>query len=404
MVKRKHKGFYPFPAPEGDVKRNIAIIYATSALMWGRFFVPVLALFYVASQVTLPQFGIIMAVFALTTLILEIPSGIAADLLGKRRTLIIARACYLAEVILLAFTNGFWPLLIAKVISGVGVSMSSGTNSALLYDTLRRSFKEHKHLEIKGTQETITYVSQAVFFITGAWLFTLSPKLPAKLSLIPLGLGLLLTFFLKEPYKPNRHLVFATFGRHLGESVSYLKRHRYVRYLVFYAMPLTAAITILLSLSSAYFKEISIPVWFIGIVAFAMSLATAYAASRAHKLEKQLGERLSLRIIPVALIIATLLLALTLPYVGVIFYILLVLTQGFLIVIIDNYVNKHIETSHRTTMLSIKNLFASLAVVLLFPLIGRLTGVSMGVAYAILAAVVAAYMAGFFVLFTRRSY
>ena len=50
--------------------------------MWGRFFIPVLALFYVASQVTLPEFGVIMAAFALVILLLEIPTGIVADFLG----------------------------------------------------------------------------------------------------------------------------------------------------------------------------------------------------------------------------------------------------------------------------------------------------------------------------------
>ena len=59
--------------------------------MWGRFFIPVLALFYIASQVSLEQFTIIMAVFAFSTLILEIPTGVIADLLGKRKTLLISR-------------------------------------------------------------------------------------------------------------------------------------------------------------------------------------------------------------------------------------------------------------------------------------------------------------------------
>ena len=68
--------------------------------MWARFFVPILALFYIASQVTIEQFAIIMAVFSFTTLVLEIPAGVMADLLGKKRTLLISRFMCIVEICL----------------------------------------------------------------------------------------------------------------------------------------------------------------------------------------------------------------------------------------------------------------------------------------------------------------
>ena len=75
-------------------ERNIKLNYIIGSLMWGRFFIPILALFYIASQVTLEQFTIIMAVFAFSTFVLEIPTGVIADLLGKKKALLISRAMY----------------------------------------------------------------------------------------------------------------------------------------------------------------------------------------------------------------------------------------------------------------------------------------------------------------------
>ena len=69
-------------------ERNIVLNYIIGCLMWGRFFIPVLALFYIASQVSLAQFTVIMAIFSFTTLVLEIPTGVVADLLGKKKTLL----------------------------------------------------------------------------------------------------------------------------------------------------------------------------------------------------------------------------------------------------------------------------------------------------------------------------
>ena len=387
------------------MRRNLRIIYATSALVWARFFLPVLALFYIASQVPFEQFSIIMAVFAGVTLLLEIPSGLITDLIGKRKALIISRSCYLLEVALLAFTNGFWPFLIAKVISAVGVSLTSGTSSAMLYDTLRRSFKEHRHKEIKGLTTTISNISMGVTFILGAYLFSIDPKLPALLSLPFLALALVLTFFLKEPYKPNKHLALNSLGKHLSQGLRYFSRHKYVKYLVFYALPFTAAVEVLLASSSAYYKAVGIPVSLIGLVAFAVVMVRAGSSRYAHKLEGKLGEHNSLLLTAGAFNVIMLLLALILPYVSIAFYLTLGLVDGFFLVILDNYLNKHIETSHRATMLSINNLFANLGVVILFPLIGAVKGAhGFGPAYAVLAGVVALYMVLFWVLFHRRKF
>ena len=65
--------------------KNIKLICIISSLMWMRFFIPVLALFYIASKVSLDEFTIIMSVFALSTLILEILSGVIADIIGKKK-------------------------------------------------------------------------------------------------------------------------------------------------------------------------------------------------------------------------------------------------------------------------------------------------------------------------------
>jgi len=64
------------------------------------------------------------------------------------------------------------------------------------------------------------------------------------------------------------------------------------------------------------------------------------------------------------------LMAISLPYVGVAFYFFIPLVAGFYRVAMSDYVNKHVETSHRATILSVKNLFSSLGVFLLFPLVG----------------------------------
>jgi len=131
---------------------------------------------------------------------------------------------------------------------------------------------------------------------------------------------------------------------------------------------------------------------------------TAYGTNEAYNLEKQLGEKPALRIVPIALVIALFLLSLKLPVVGIIFFFFICFIQGFLVVILDNYVHKHIESSYRTTMLSIRNAFTNVALIILFPFIGGIAGTKLGIAFAVLAVILAGYMILFFLFFTRKHY
>jgi len=353
-------------------ERNISLSYIIGSLMWGRFFVPFLALFYIASKVSLEQFAIIMGVFSLSTLLFEIPTGVLADLFGKKNTLLLSRFMFIIEIVLIAFYNGFWVFLIAKVISGIGVSLSSGTNQAFLFDTLKRLKRQNEHKKISGMLSFITYVSMAFVFIVGALLFTIDPKLPAIASLPLILLGFLLTLFLKEPYKPKKRINLRNYLIHLNEGITYFFRHKYLKYLASLTLLVGTAISIMLSLSSVYFEKILIPVGFIGILSFVGAMLSAFSAKKAHKFEEILGEKKSFLFIQVFITLSILLMALIIPYYGIIFFLIIPLTQGFYEVVLGDYVNRHISTSHRATMLSINNMFDNIGIFILFPIIGYL--------------------------------
>ena len=376
-------------------ERNIKLSYAISSLSWVRFFIPVLALFYIASQVPIEQFAIIMSVYSLTIVLLEVPSGVIADILGKKKTLAAAMLMFIIELGIVSFFNGFFPFLIAKIISGIGASIFSGTNEALLYDTLKRLKREKEYKKISGKLGMIDNITKACVFILGAFLFAYNNKLPATLSLPFNILGFMLVLFLKEPYRSGKKLRLRTSYEHMKEGLAYFKGYDYIKYIVFFSLPVGATLNMMLSMSSAYFAQISIPVSLIGILAFASSMITALSYRKAHALEERIGEKKSLMIIQLLLISGVLLSSLMIPYVGFLFYLLFAVVNGFSPVVTRDYFNKHVKTSHRATMISIRRLFENVGVFLFFPILGQITKTySMQTAFLTLLSALTVYAVG----------
>jgi len=374
------------------MKRNISIIYATSALTWGRFFVPVLALFYIASQVPIEQFAIIMSIFALVILVLEIPSGVLSDLLGKKRTLLLSRLSYIVEIVILAFFNSFWPFLIAKIISGVGVSLSSGTTSGILYDTLKKLGREKENKKVYGSVMSVQSIAMAIVFVIGAFLFSIDPKLPAILSLPFVTATFLLTFFLKEPYVSKKKVNLKNAFNHLKEGLIYTYNHNQVKFLVMYFLSIITITGIVHSLSSAYYEFVMIPIEFIGIFAFAAAMVAAIAAKKAHSFERYFGNK-SFVAISIIMLLTLFLLTLSIPILGALCILLISFGGRLTRVLVEDGVNKRVETSHRVTILSIKNMGSNLAIFILFPITGFLIKdytMQMGMMFLL----------GFFIVFT----
>ncbi len=210
----------------------------------------------------------------------------------------------------------------------------------------------------------------AIIFIIGGVLFSVHYKLPALLSFPLIALGFILTFWITEPYKSKKKLTLKASWKHLKEGLNLFWKNNYIRYIVLLSIPIATTVSIMYSLSSAYFENILIPITLMGAIAFIGSMIAAYTSKKSHILEKKLGEKNSLRLLQLSIILAIFLMATMTNYYGVLFYLIIPFIASFSAITINDYANKHIKTEHRATMLSIKNFFNELGIFILSPLVG----------------------------------
>ena len=114
-------------------------------------------------------------------------------------------------------------------------------------------------------------------------------------------------------------------------------------------------------------------------------MTSAWASKSAHRIEEKLGEKKSLLLIQIGLLLSLFLMALMIPIYGVLFFFLIPLMAGFSGVVLSDYINHNIKSSHRATLLSIKSFFSNIGLFILFPIVGWITReFSMGKSFAFL--------------------
>src|SRR5438094_10109729 len=91
---------------------------------------------YLATKgIGMRQFMELQAVFALVILCGELPSGLLSDLWGRKKTLLLGSALKAVSFSLLPLWSSYEGFLFYHLTMGIALSMISGGDVALLYDS-----------------------------------------------------------------------------------------------------------------------------------------------------------------------------------------------------------------------------------------------------------------------------
>ena len=117
------------------MKKNLALLYGFS--FFDQFMI-VIALWvpYLATQgIGMRQFMELQAVFALVILCGELPSGLLSDLWGRKKTLLLGSTLKAVSFSLLPLWSSYEGFLFYHLAMGIALSLISGGDVALLYDS-----------------------------------------------------------------------------------------------------------------------------------------------------------------------------------------------------------------------------------------------------------------------------
>jgi len=209
------------------------------------FYRPIMYLFFLAQGLNFTQIAILEAIYNLTTLLGEIPTGYIGDRVGRRNSLLIGTVLIAVTLLGIGLSESFLALAVLYVCWSAGYNFRSGSEDAWLYDTLTDDLSEDEFAHVRGRGESAALAVGAGAAIVGGYLGSIDLSYPWFVAAAVTGFGAVVLLTLDEPetYKKT-DTDDLSFRRTVGIVKQALSK-RNLRAFILYYYVLYAAVTYL---------------------------------------------------------------------------------------------------------------------------------------------------------------
>ena len=367
------------------LRRNIPILSLFSFFWLSLVIIPVIVPFFESKGLTLSQVYYLQAIFAFVIVVCEVPSGYIADVLGRKNALVAGSLFHGLGFTLLNFADGFIGLVLFEATVGIGVSLLSGADLSLLYDT-QQNLQQSPREKASGiaNMRFIKSAAEGVAAIVGGFLIAFSFDAVVIANTVVAWFPLLLTFFLVEaPFdkmplrmanqeprmRPDQHL------RNLKLIVRFMfVDDRLLRLICLNITFFSLATFYVIWMLQPYWRDQNVPLTAFGMLWAAISFLVAIASKASLPLEDRFGPKPVLLMMGILPIVGYLGMAGFGGAIGILLGFSFSVSRGFNQVILSDALNRRVPSAFRATANSITSFMFRGVYIVTGPVVGLLIG------------------------------
>lgn len=362
------------------LERNIPVIFLFNSLWMMMVLIPVIVPFFNSRGLDMTEIYLLQAVFSVGLLILEVPSGYVSDLLGRRKTLIFAGVFWAIGYSVFPFADDFWTLAIGEVLMAVAVSLASGTDIAVIYDSMNALGTSKAPIKVVGRNIFYQQLGETAAGLLGGWLVLISVNAVAYAQMVLSWLPVIAALFVTEPPRELMN------KKKHGENMRYIYRSlfqhsRLLTLILFNSMFYGVASLTAVWAFQKYWQSAGVALMYFGYLWAVSNLTVAVMARYAHKVEKKLGSEFVVILLGVLPIMGFFGMAWVPGWWGLLFCLCFQIARGINSVILKDALNRRVSGDLRATANSVAGLGLRLIFIVLGPLTGHLIDQE-GVRYA----------------------
>jgi Major Facilitator Superfamily len=353
------------------VSKNVKLLYGFS--FFDQFMI-VIALWipYLTTHgISMRQFMELQAVFAIVILSGEVPSGLLSDLWGRKKTLLLGATLKALSFSLLPLWSSYEGFLFYHLTMGIALSMISGGDVALLWDSyLADGGEKSRGAAVLGNATFAAQIGTTASALLGGVVVMLSYGhllwANALLSWIPVLLVLGLT---EPPASAERPRKWA---QSLKDVLSATVVRDTTTRLVFLNMVIWGSgALVMFWVNQKYWQETAVPLPWFGVLLAAYNLVDGFAAKCAAFGASRYGRRPLLAVIGVLPVLAYFGMASFFGWGGILFGFMFKIGRGVLGVLFMEALNERISSAFRATVISLSQLGLRASFCLVGPLVGH---------------------------------
>lgn len=357
---------------KNNINRQLGLLYISNFMFNISIAGAAWVLLLVSDGYSLVRVGFAETVFHITSLIAEIPSGMFADVFGRKKSLILSCVMSMLSALVRGFVPGFAAVCVSVGFSALSYNFISGSDSAIAYDTLLEAGQTDRYDRYISTQTAVYRISNGIATLFAGAAVIMGNRNAQILSLAISAVNMVFLLFLRE-----NKVILKKAGDSLGKrikdvykgSFSFLKGNKKVAGLIFRNALVGGIDVLLLFFLQAKLPMTGIPDWTLGPLLFIMSMGGILGALAARKVKKVTLGKLFIFCITLAL------LGLISEFTGVWY---LMTAGGFFTAFADDLIqirsdialNRMVPAEQRATLISVNSFCFSVLMIFMSPLAG----------------------------------
>jgi MFS family permease len=320
-------------------------------------YMPIIWLFYKENGLDLTDLFVIQSIYSITVAAIEIPSGYVGDALGRKNSMVIGTFFGVIGMIIYAFSFGFNGFLCAALSLGIGQSFISGSDTALMYDSLLEIGRRKDFIKLEGRTISMGNFAEAFAGFVGAYFLSQDTfRTPFYYQIGIALIGFITAILLVEPSMAKLNEGKTKPWKNMKKILGFaLVENSALRLYILYSSIFGAATLTMAWFVQPLLDHLSIAGKYNGIIMGVLNLAVALTAFYAHRVENQIHRKVMLTGILILLSGSYFVISYNLYWWILIVVLVFYFTRGIATPVLRDYLNRLTPSEMRATVMSIRS-------------------------------------------------
>ncbi len=344
------------------MKRKLKIFYLHGFFREFVLLYPVYMLMFESKGLSMLEISSLLMIWSVPVFLLEIPSGILADVWSRKNMIVLGTVLKLIGFILWLFAQDFMLFAAGFIFWGLQEAFCSGSSEALLFDMLKEHEMDHEYERYAGRFRFFCGVSAALSMALGGFVAAVGFDVAALLSVASIGLSVIFALLLKDARKAECDAI--TWRYYFGQiktGIKFSKNNAKLTVLIAFCTLIAVVPGVLEEYDQVYAQRVGLSLGWIGVWGAIRTGLESLGSWFAHKVKRLFATVNGLLVLAV---LADLLLFISV-YINAIYmlpvYGLFYMLASCGIVLAEGRIQRLTDSSQRATVLSVNSLLINLS-------------------------------------------